>query len=294
MPSQLHETLLLLFRNRPELAPDLVRDTLNLKLPEYTDVRVDAADFADVQPAQYRADLVLVLTNDSPVLGIVLEVQLSPHEDKPYVWPAYVVNLRARIRCPVCLLVVATEDRVARWASKRIDLGGENYFAPWVLGLSAVPEITDTERAKEDPELAVLSAMAHAGGPDVQKSAAIALCAQLAIHGLDEERSRLYCDLVVNALPEAARQALQKMNRFNYEYQSDFARGYFAEGKAEGKAEGTAEGRTEVVLHLLTIRFGVLPATVIAMLREASTPRIHAIARRLLSAQTLAEALGDA
>ena len=133
--------------------------------------------------------------------------------------------------------------------------------------------------------MAVLSAMAHARGPDVQKSASIALCAQLAIHSLDGERARLYCDLVVNALPEVARQALREMNRFNYEYQSDFARGYFAEGKAEG--------RTDLVLDLLTTRFGTLPAAVIALLQEAPAATLHAIAKRLLSAQTLAEALGQ-
>jgi hypothetical protein len=36
MPSQLHEVLLLLFRNRPALAPELLRDTLNIELPSPT------------------------------------------------------------------------------------------------------------------------------------------------------------------------------------------------------------------------------------------------------------------
>jgi hypothetical protein len=33
MPSQLHEALLLLFRNRPALAPELLRDVLQVALP---------------------------------------------------------------------------------------------------------------------------------------------------------------------------------------------------------------------------------------------------------------------
>jgi hypothetical protein len=37
MPSQLHEALLLLFRNRPSLAPELLRDALHVELPEYTE-----------------------------------------------------------------------------------------------------------------------------------------------------------------------------------------------------------------------------------------------------------------
>lgn len=58
MPSQLHEALLLLFRNRPALAPELLRDALHVELPQYTEARIDSADLTDIQPAEYRADLV--------------------------------------------------------------------------------------------------------------------------------------------------------------------------------------------------------------------------------------------
>jgi hypothetical protein len=34
MPSHLHEALLLLFRNRPALAPELLRDALHVALPD--------------------------------------------------------------------------------------------------------------------------------------------------------------------------------------------------------------------------------------------------------------------
>ena len=78
MPSQLHEALLLLFRNRPGLAPDLLRDVLHLDLPLFTDARIDSADLTEVQPAEYRADLVILLLDGVPVYGIVVEAQLSP------------------------------------------------------------------------------------------------------------------------------------------------------------------------------------------------------------------------
>jgi hypothetical protein len=243
---------------------------------------------------------VILLLHGSPVLGIVLELQLSNDEDKRYVWPVYVANLRARIRCPVCLLVVTAEDNVARWAGKTIELGGGNRFVPWVLSLSGVPEITDEERAKEDPELAVLSAMAHAKDPDPAKSARIALLAQMVSLGLDAERSTLYCDLVLHSLPEAARRALQAMDASKYEYQSEFARRYFGAGKAEGVAEGVArgvaqgvaQGRVEIVLKLLGTRYGQLTAAVAARVQGANTADLDAIAQRVLTAQTLDEALG--
>jgi hypothetical protein len=291
MPSQLHEALLLLFRNRPALAPELMREALHVELPYYTDVRLDSADLTDIQPAEYRADLVILLLDGTPVLGIVLEMQLSSDEDKRYVWPAYVVNLRARIRCPVCLLVITAEENLARWAGKTIELGGGNRFVPCVLSLSGVPEILDEARARQDPELVVLSAMAHAKDPDTEKSARIALLAQMVSIGLDAERSRLYCDLVLHSLPEAARRALLAMDESKYEYQSGFARCYYGRGKTDGIAEGESKGRLEIVLRLLAKRYGALSDSVAARVRNTSTGDLEQIAERVLTAQTLEEAL---
>ena len=60
MPSHLHEALLLLFRNRPALAPELLRSALHQELPAYTEARIESADLTDIQPAEYRADLVVL------------------------------------------------------------------------------------------------------------------------------------------------------------------------------------------------------------------------------------------
>jgi ABC-type bacteriocin/lantibiotic exporter with double-glycine peptidase domain len=73
MPSHQHEALLQLFRNRPALAPELLREALHMELPEYSDIRIDSADLNDIQPAEYRADLVVLLTSSRPVLGIIVE-----------------------------------------------------------------------------------------------------------------------------------------------------------------------------------------------------------------------------
>src|SRR5262245_1409293 len=93
MPSQLHEVLLELFRNRPLLAPELLRDALHVELPTFAEARIDSADLNDLQPASYQADLVVRLIETVAVLGIVVEVQSSPKERKRFVWPAYVANL---------------------------------------------------------------------------------------------------------------------------------------------------------------------------------------------------------
>lgn len=105
-----------------------------MELPSYSEARIESADLTDVQPAEYRADLVVLLRDDAPVLGIVVEVQLSIDERKQYAWPVYAVGLRARMRCPVCLLVVTPNEPVVSWAARRIALGGDSWFTPIVLG----------------------------------------------------------------------------------------------------------------------------------------------------------------
>ena len=199
MPSHLHEALLLLFRNRPTLAPDLIRDALHFELPAFTEARIDSADLTDVKPAEYRADLVVLLLYGVPVYGIVIEAQLARDPRKKFVWPVYATSLRARLEVPVSLLVVTADETIARWAAQPIELGNGGVFRPLVLSPSGVPEIVDEVQARADPELAVLSAMAHGRDRDVSKAVRIALAAELAGQG-------------------------------------EFARRYFGQGLAEGRA----------------------------------------------------------
>jgi hypothetical protein len=301
MPSQRHETHLFLFRNQPSLAAELIRDALGGEVPPYGEARVVSAGLTEVQPAEYRADMVVELWNEgAPVYGIVVEVQLDPKRRKPFVWPAYVANLRAKLECPVALLVVTPKRSVARWASQPIQMGGLHHFTPYVLGPSAVPEVRDEALALENPELAVLSAMAHGRDRNVERAVEIALAAQKASVGLDEDRSKIYLDLIISSLGEAARQALKKMDARTYVYQSDFARQYLAQGRAEGRAEGQREGRVEgrvegqaaLVSRLLSVRFGTLDSRVQARLQRASIAELEGIGERLLTSRTLEEALG--
>src|SRR5437762_92730 len=122
MLSMLHEALVLLFRNRPALAPELLQGALGVALPPYTEVRLESAELTQAVPTEYRADLVVLLCEGRPVLAIVVEVQLAPDAEKRWSWPVYVPALRARLRCPCELFVVTTEDDVARWAAKPIEV----------------------------------------------------------------------------------------------------------------------------------------------------------------------------
>jgi Domain of unknown function (DUF4351) len=302
MPSYLHELLLLLFRNRSGAVADLLRE-LDVQLPEYDEVHTESSDLSNLQPAEYRADLVLFFVRGThKVLGVIVEVQLGCDEDKPYSWPAYIANLHARHRCPVCLLVITIEDAVARWVGRTIELGPGTRCNPWVVGPSNTPTVIELEEAKKNVELAVLSAIEHGQSADVPLAARIASTAIVASAAVDAERSRLYLDLILLSLSEHAPKALEAtMNSLGYEYQSDFARRYFAQGKAEGRAEGKAEGtvegkaqgRVEIVFKLLTSRFGPVSEVVQGRVRSAQDAQIDALAQRILTAQTLEEALSS-
>jgi hypothetical protein len=266
-----------------------MRGVLDAPLPAYTHVKIECADFTDVQPTEYRADLVLSLSNDATELGIIVEVQLSRDDRKRFVWPAYVASLRARRRCPVCLLVVCADSAVAEWAAKPVQLGCKNIFAPWVLYPSALPRILNVADAAREPELSVLSALAHGHDADANLAAQIAAIALGVSVTLDLDRAQLYFDLILNSVSEAAREVLlETMRPFKHEYLSEFVRGYVGQGRAEGELQG----RVALVTRLLAARFGPLSDEVKAQIASKTIEELDAIGDRLLIAASLEVALG--
>src|SRR5215470_5717249 len=163
MLSYLHEGLVELFRYRPTLATEMLADLLGVSVPSFDEARVASSDLTNLVPTEYRADTVITLTlGDAPVLGLVVEVQLRDDPQKRWAWPAYVVNLYARLRRPVLLLVMSPDPAAAVWCGTPIVVGGPGLtLRPLVLGPSNVPVVTDPELARRQPELAVLSAVAH-------------------------------------------------------------------------------------------------------------------------------------
>ncbi|MDR2214812.1 MAG: DUF4351 domain-containing protein [Nevskiaceae bacterium] len=297
MVSQEHEILLVPFRNRLTLAPEMLREGFGVALPEFTTISAASADLTQIEPTEYRADLVLHLHGavaDDAVAAIIVEAQRSIDDDKQYSWPAYVANLRAQLRRPVYLLVVTADETVARWAAKPIDLGGGNSYSPFVLSPAAVPIITDEQRACAAPELALLSVIAHARSRDPKLVLKIAKAAIAAILKLQDDRARLYFDVVFSLTPEAYREEFRRM-ALTYEYQSDFARKYVAQGREEGRAEGRekgrAEGRAALLTEQLKLRFGPLPESAQKRLSSASIDQLDEMGRRLLSANSLNEVL---
>ncbi len=246
MPSMKHEGLVELFRNRPELAAELVQGRLGQELPEWSEARVESGEFQELKPTEYRADLVVLLRNGKPCFAIVVEVQLRRNARKRKTWPHYLTGLRARLNCPTALLVIAPEEGVARWCAEPIEVGHPGFvLRPLVVGPGAVPYVVEAEEARREPELAVLSAMAH--GKEKEGEEIVKAVLETAGE-LEEEKGRLYVDLALSSLGEASRRALEElMKSGRYEYQSEFARKYFAQGREEGLKEGEALALLEVL-----------------------------------------------
>jgi len=228
MPSFSHEMLVELVRNGGELAPVLLDACAQIA---FRHDRVDQAsiDLSQVVSTEYRADAVAVLRDHgtTPVAAIIIEVQLGVDRDKQDTWPVYVTALRAKLGCPVFLLVLTPDAKVASWARTSIEIGHPRFcLVPLVIEFRDLPRVTDPEAARRLPELAVLSAMAH---PELE----VATAALPAISGLPEDRGRLYLDVILAALPPSIRKLLETQMQ-GYVYQSEFARKYYSQGLEEG------------------------------------------------------------
>lgn len=257
MPSYLHEVLVELFRYRPSLVADLLDDPFEIKLPGWNQARLESEELPELAPTQRRADAVVLLTaGEEPVLAVVIEVQLRPDQRKRQSWPAYLATLHARLRCPTMLLVLCPDDATARWCAAPIEVGHPGWVLyPLVLGPDRVPVVADPHRAAENPELAVLSSIAHANRPEQRDRVFEALLA--ALYAATDEHATLYYDLVLSSLSPAARQQWEAlMSTGLREYRSDFVRKNINQGRAEGRAEGLADA----VLAVLTARGVDVPA----------------------------------
>ncbi|MFI0357590.1 hypothetical protein [Actinomadura sp. 9N407] len=245
MPSIDHEMPLEMVRNRPALAPELLRTMFGYTIPEAMQAFLGSETLNDCDPKEYRCDAAVMLGDpQKPDLGIIIEVQSRPSDRKNFTWPAYMANLRARHECDVVLLVFCPDEATARRCAKAIETGHPGWvLMPLVINMAGLPPITDPVRAQQLPELAVLGVTGVTGGPET-RPALRALWAALEVLPVDIRWK--YHDHVVSRLPALARSILEELvDTKTYKLQSEFALRYEAEGKAEGKAESILQVLSE-------------------------------------------------
>jgi hypothetical protein len=200
--------------------------------------------FISAHHADRYADGV-VLCGDPPSAIVIVEVQLAKDDDKRDSWPYYVTSLWSRFHCPVYLLVITVDPIIAAWCAKPIKVGHPGFvLRPRVLGPDAIPCITDPDVARAQPELSVLSAIAHA---DSDEAFAIARVAFQAIVSLPHDRRYDCSDAILTALNDSARSALEAWMSQQHEYQSELFRNLVDQGREEGRELGLREALIAVL-----------------------------------------------
>jgi hypothetical protein len=255
MPSFSHSFLVEVFREYPELLPQVLQDVLGLSLPAHTEIRVADGDISELPP-EFRADLVLHLVFQTRiVLSVIVEVQLSRDERKKRVWPAYTAVERARQGCPCSLVVVTLAPDVAAWAGQTIVDGnpGGVSLRPVLLGPSHFPPLT-AEQTEQNPELAMLGLLTRQHDPTLAEVAGAAL---QGMRELPEERRRLYYEIIFAILREAVKNGY--LESVMLDHLTDKYKNVMHALYEEGLADGITKGKANDILMVLRTRGFSLP-----------------------------------
>lgn len=267
MPTREHEIPLRLVQNQPAMAPVLL-ESLGVEVPNHTEALNTGSALTNCDPKEFNSDGAVVLRNGTEnVMAVVVERQNGHDSDKRRSWPAYLVTLHVRLKCPTVLLVLCPSDAMARWCAVPIRTGHPGFdLVPLTIGPSRMPRIADEQQARLLPELSVLSARAHGNNdPGTLKVVMEALNSTAAMN------RTFYYDYVLSGLNEAARKELEGLMAVGtYEWQSDFAREYVGIGREEGREEGAALGVARSVIAILETR-GFTPTTELRERVEACT-----------------------
>ena len=259
MPSAVHEAIRDLFRDTPAFAAELLADVLRISLPAHSAARLADVTYPQNSAPALSADAVVELTaDDTPVLAIVVEVQLARDAEKRAVWPVYVTAQARLSRCAAVILVVALDADVAAWAREPIEIGPGSVVTPCVVGPSAVPRGIEPVMARDHVELAVLGAIAHGNERDGETAIAAAL---EAIRSLDDDRARCYAAAIYSALNAAMQRTMEEMMQRSHamkEAEDVFVKRLIEigeqAGESRGEARGVAQGEARALIQVLAAR----------------------------------------
>ena len=241
MPSPRHDALNRLFRDRPELASEVLK-LVGVEVPLAGPVRLESNDLNDRPSKDFQPDTVITVGPPrDPLHGIIIEIQQERSTSKRGQLPRYAAALWLSLHCPVTVLCVCPDSDAAAWYAAPIPTDLPGYvFRAEVLGPGKIPAITDPEEAAARPEMAVLSVMAHGRRRPVVEG----FVGGLAL--MKTEHAPQYYEYAYRMAAPAVRRVLGEiMASSTWPVYSPFAREHFGRGKDEGLAEGRAEGRDE-------------------------------------------------
>lgn len=251
MPSLLHDTLNLMFRNRPELAVEMLRDHLGVDVPGGLPVQLASNELNDRPSKDLYPDTVITIgPRHDPRHAVIVEIQQKQDAAKRDQLPRYAAALWLQVNRPVTVLMICPDAGTAAWATTPIDTGLPGYSLRCeVIGPEQIPPVTDPAEAAAHPELAALSVMTH--GED----APVVEAFMSALQRLPDEHAPQYYEYAYRLASLAARHVMEKlMESATWPVYSPFAREHYGKGVQVGRTEGRAEGRAEDVLTVLQVR----------------------------------------
>lgn len=247
MPSPRHDSLNQLFRDRPELAAEILRDFHGVDLPAQVSARVESNDFNTRPSDDFTPDTVITIGPPQlPHLGTIVEIQQEKNESKRRQLTRYAAQLWLLLKRPVEVLIICPNHAAAEFFAEPVETTLPGYvFRANVLGPALIPVITDPTEAAAYPELAVLSVMAH--GTDWAVSRAFIG----SLSSMEPEHALQYSEYCYAVAGPAVRRILEElMSSTTWPVYSPFAKEHFGKGMAEGEAKGEAKA----ILAVLSAR----------------------------------------
>ncbi len=159
-------------QQRPGLIAELLRSPLAFPVPYFAEAHVEPTLRHQLSPTLPPPDLIITLNEAVqpsgiavPVLAVVVEALTACESEKRFAWPFYAAALRAKLRCPTCVVVLTPDAIVERWARQSIHTGQpESSFRPLVVGPPVVePDELDDATAGLD-ELRMFSLLNRGNG----------------------------------------------------------------------------------------------------------------------------------
>ncbi|MFA7768332.1 hypothetical protein [Streptomyces sp. NRRL S-448] len=267
MVSSPHEAMHRIFQHDPQLFSRL-SGLLGFSLPTPVDVTVLPTDLTEASPVERRVDTLLRLDSaENGSLLLAIEAQGKKDPAKPASWAYYTAYLWTKYRLPTALLVVCQDRATAEWAGRPVTSGPPPMptltLRPVVVGPHNMPVITDPAEARADLALATLSAITHAGDPDI---GAILKALSSALRDVPENVADPMIEFTAQGL---GNRPANDLWRTLVAVDLSFYKSYISE---EIRDEGRAQGRAEDLLIVLEQRGLDVPDDVRARITGCDDP----------------------
>jgi len=240
---------------------DLLRRLLpHLPLPARVTSALGSADMSQVAPAQYFADMVVVLTDEQtgqPALAVVIEPQGRDRKTKKVSWPVYLTTAIKANKVPRAILVVICWDPREADRCRRVIATGHPGFDlyPIVVDPATFPSWEDA-----GPYLTILAGATKAidlGTPGGRDTVLTAIGQARASHA----DTAALTTIMLGVADAAARRELEALMA-SPKFHSTFVDGLLQQGEEKGAVKSKVKDLIKVIrargLELTNAQRGLL------------------------------------